>query len=83
MDTNKNTTFHAGSGLHSGSQAAMAAAVSSPTTTFLGQYPALFDPTRTSHLDWHLHAASFHNAQGKAQTMIIVFVRNVQETKSP
>ena len=70
MDTNKNTTFHAGSGLHSGSQAAMAAAVSSPTTTFLGQYPALFDPTRTSHLDWHLHAASFHNAQGKAQTLI-------------
>ena len=71
LDTNKNNTAfhgHHQHGLHHSSSAAAmaaaAAAVTSPTNTFLGQYPALFDPTRTSHLDWHLHAASFHNAQG-------------------
>ena len=68
VDTNKNSTFHVGSGFHSGSASAAmaAAAASNPTTTFLDQYPGLFDPNRTSHLDWHLHAVNFHNAQGKS-----------------
>ena len=47
--------------------AAMAAsAAATGQNAFFGQYPGLFDPSRTSHLaDWHLHSASFHNAQGK------------------
>lgn len=45
--------------------AAAAAAAGGPAAAaFFGQYPGLFDPSRTSHLDWHLHAASFHSAQG-------------------
>ena len=73
VDTNKNSTFHVGSGFHSGSASAAmaAAAASNPTTTFLGQYPGLFDPNRTSHLDWHLHAVNFHNAQGKGYNSFI------------
>ena len=43
-----------------------ASAAATGQNAFFGQYPGLFDPSRTSHLaDWHLHSASFHNAQGK------------------
>ena len=59
---------------HSANPTAMAAAAAAAAgghpgaaAAFFGQYPtaaALFDPARTSHLDWHLHAASFHSAQG-------------------
>ena len=55
---------------HHNATTAMAAMAASAAATgqnaFFGQYPGLFDPSRTSHLaDWHLHSASFHNAQGK------------------
>ena len=56
---------------HHNATTAMAAMAASAAATgqnaFFGQYPGLFDPNRTSHLaDWHLHSASFHNAQGKS-----------------
>lgn len=55
---------------HHNATTAMAAMAASAAATgqnaFFGQYPGLFDPSRTSHLaDWHLHSASFHNAQEK------------------
>jgi hypothetical protein len=55
--------------------AAMAAsAAATGQNAFFGQYPGLFDPSRTSHLaDWHLHSASIHNAQGKLLLLFLGF----------